>query len=298
METRTLRYFLMIAREENMTNAANLLHISQSALSRQMADLETQLHTTLFVRTNRKTVLTEDGWRLYKRANEIIDLIDKTENELQTKNNDFKENIYIGAGETKAFLLLCEVMHEMEKEYSNIHFHIYSGNTIDVMEKLEHGLLDFGLLFEKASEDKYEIIPIPISDTVGLLVKKEDKLALKEFITEEELIGLPLILSTKADTNPDSLFSLKNLKQLNRVGTYNLLYNASLMVQEGMGYALTIDGIISTENDNPLRFIPMNPKREMHTFFVWKKNQKLSKGKQLFIEKLQKSCIQLKNKKL
>ena len=286
METRTLRYFLMIAKEENMTNAANLLHVSQSALSRQMAELESQLQTTLFIRTNRKTILTEDGWRLYKRAKEIIDLIDKAENELQTNHYDFKEDIYIGAGETKAFLLLCDAMHEIEKEYPNIHFHIHSGNTIDIMDKLEHGLLDFGLLFDPVSKEKYEFISLPISDTVGLLVKREDALAQKEFITEKELVNLPLIISTH-----NSLYSpVSNLDNLNITGTYNLLYNASLMVQQDIGYALAIDNIIATEKENPLRFIPLHPKREMHTVFVWKKYQMLSKGKQLFIEKVQKFC--------
>ena len=246
METRTLRYFLAIAREENMTTAANTLHVSQSALSRQMADLENELGRQLFFRTNRQTLLTEDGMRLRQRAEEIIALIEKTEMEFASSEEEIAGEVHIGAGETKAFSLIAQAMEKTQVKYPGITFSVYSANALDVTERLEHGTLDFGLLFEPVNKERYQYLDIPYEDTVGLLVDRKNPMSQKEYITEDDLLSIPIIVSSRF--SPDTVLShvsRKNKNSLNIRGTYNLIYNASLMVEQGIGSALAIENLVS-----------------------------------------------------
>lgn len=293
METRTLKYFLAIAKEENMTKAADTLHISQSALSRQMAELEEHLGKTLFIRTNRQTLLTEDGIRLRQRAEEIIGLIEKTEKEFLSSQETITGEIHIGAGETRAFGLIAKAIKNVQTSYPGITFSIYSANALDVTERLEHGTLDFGLLFEPVNKNRYHYIEIPYADRVGLLVNRNDPLAKKEYITENELLSIPLLVSSRF--SPDTVLShisRKNMKSLNIRATYNLIYNASLMVEQGIGYALAIDGLIRTSKTDPLAFLPLKPSSQMHTVFAWKKNYMLTKAADIFLSEIRQICLQ------
>lgn len=287
METRTLRYFLAIAREENMTTAANTLHVSQSALSRQMADLENELGRQLFFRTNRQTLLTEDGMRLRQRAEEIIALIEKTEMEFASSEEEIAGEVHIGAGETKAFSLIALAMEKTQVKYPGITFSVYSANALDVTERLEHGTLDFGLLFEPVNKERYQYLDIPYEDTVGLLVDRKNPMSQKEYITEDDLLSIPIIVSSRF--SPDTVLShvsRKNKNNLNIRGTYNLIYNASLMVEQGIGSALAINNLVSVTDNDPLVFIPLMPSAKMHTIFAWKKYHMLSKSAEAFLSEL------------
>lgn len=287
METRTLRYFLAIAREENMTTAANTLHVSQSALSRQMADLENELGRQLFFRTNRQTLLTEDGMRLRQRAEEIIALIEKTEMEFASSEEEIAGEVHIGAGETKAFSLIAQAMEKTQVKYPGITFSVYSANALDVTERLEHGTLDFGLLFEPVNKERYQYLDIPYEDTVGLLVDRKNPMSQKEYITEDDLLSIPIIVSSRF--SPDTVLShvsRKNKNNLNIRGTYNLIYNASLMVEQGIGSALAIENLVSVTDNDPLVFIPLMPSAKMHTIFAWKKYHMLSKAAEAFLFEL------------
>ena len=283
MEHRTLRYFLTIAREENMTNAANILHVSQSALSRQMADLEAELGRKLFIRTNRKTMLTEDGMRLRQRAEEIVSLVEKTEMEFKASDETISGQIAIGTGETRTFSLIARAMKQTQSRFPHIHFTVYSANAVDVTERLEHGTLDFGLLFEPVNKEHYQYLSMPCADTVGLLVSKKSPLA----ITEEDLLSVPLIVSTRF--SPDTLLSAVSpavAEKLTIPATYNLIYNATLMVEQGMGAALAIEHLVHITPESPYAFIPLSPVTTMRTVFAWKKYQILTKAEEIFLNEL------------
>lgn len=287
METRTLRYFLAVAKAENMTLAANTLHVSQSALSRQMADLEIELGKKLFVRTNRQTLLTEDGMRLRQRAEEILALIDRTQTEFLSSETEISGEIHIGAGETRAFRYIARAIRQTQEKHPGITFSVYSANALDVTARLEHGTLDFGLLFEPVNKERYSYLDLPYRDTIGLLINREHPLSKKQFITEEDLLSVPLIISNRL--SPDTVLSnvsKKTLSKLHIRATYNLIYNASLLVEQGIGAALAIDGLINISEKDPLLFIPLKPQMQMQTVFAWKKNHLLSRASAVFLDEL------------
>lgn len=288
MEIKNLEFFLAVAKKENISAAAKYLHISQPSVSRQLMDLEKELGVTLFIRGNRKITLTEDGILLKKRAEEIVELIDKTKDEFKSPRSTITGNIYIGAGETYVMHLLAKIIKEIQEEYSNIKFHIFSGNADDVKERLDKGLLDFGFLIEPADITKYKAIELPAKDTWGLLMRKDSKLASKEVITPKDLWNVPLISSRQAlVTNQFSKWLKKDFNKLNVVATYNLLYNASLLVEEGVGYALTLDKLINLTPNSNLCFKKLEPTLEAKLDIVWKKTQVFSKASALFLERLE-----------
>lgn len=290
MEIRLLRYFLAVAQEESISKAADILHITQPTLSRQLMDLEKELNTKLLIRgkRNKKITLTEDGKLLKSRAQEIIELTNKTESEFLFGDKNISGDIFIGGGETDAIRVIARTIKRLSLEYPNIKYHFYSGNGEDVTEKLNKGLLDFGVFIEPIDKKEYGFIQLPQNDTWGILMRKDSDLAKKEFIEPEDLINIPLFSSRQ--------YLVKNLisgwlgfdfEKLNIVGTYNLLYNASIMVEEGLGYALCIDKLINISGDSKLCFKPLKPKLEAGILVAWTKNQPLSKIAKLFIQKLQ-----------
>lgn len=289
MEIRVLKYFLAIAQEESISKAAEVLHITQPTLSRQIMDLEVELKTKLLVRgkRNKKIVLTEDGKLLKSRAQEIVELANKTEAEFLVDEKDISGDIYIGGGESDAMRIVAKTAKKLSKKYPNIKYHLYSGNGEDVTEKLNKGLLDFGLFIEPIDKKEYGFIQLPQNDRWGLLMKKDSPLASKDYIVPADLIDLPILTSRQ--------YLVKNLisgwlgydfDKLNVVGTYNLLFNASIMVEEGFGYALCIDKLINLSGDSNLCFKPLRPKLEVGVLIAWKKNQVLSKCAKLFLEYL------------
>lgn len=195
MEIRVLRYFLAIAREGSITNAANFLHVTQPTLSRQIRDLEEELGQKFFTRGSHNMTLTAEGMILRKRAEEIISMVDKTEAEFSSMENLVGGDIYIGGGETDAIKLIAKIAKELRASYPDIHYHLYSGNSEDVTDRLDKGLLDFGILIQPADISKYDYINIPAKDTWGVVMRKDSPLASKEAIRKEDLLNVPLICS-------------------------------------------------------------------------------------------------------
>jgi DNA-binding transcriptional LysR family regulator len=288
VELRVLRYFLAVAREENITNAAESLHVTQPTLSKQLMDLEVELGKKLFIRGNRKITLTEEGLFLRKRAQEIIDLVGKTESEFNKPDENISGDIYIGGGETDAMRLIAKTVNTLQREYPNIHYHLFSGNADDVTERLDKGLLDYGILIEPVDIKKYDYLRLPATDTWGLLMKKDSPLAEFDSIRSEQLWDIPLICSRQTLVSNEIAEWLKgDYEKLNVVATYNLIYNASLMVDEGVGYALCLDKLVNTSSDSGLCFRPLEPKLKAGLVIVWKKYQVFSKANEVFLQKLQ-----------
>ena len=286
MELRVLKYFLAVAREENITRAADLLHITQPTLSKQLMDLEQEFGKKLFIRGNRKITLTQEGLLLQKRAEEIINLVSKTKKELEQSDDAISGDIYIGAGETDGFRYLIKIANKIKSEHPNIHYHISSGDIIDVLYNLDKGIIDFALVFGEVDNSRYECITLPPKDTWGVRMRKDSELADREYILPEDLYNKPIIVSRQAHRKKEfaALFG-NHYNKLNIVATHNLIYNASLMVDEGFGYAITFDKIINTENTN-LKFIPFKPAITADMHFIWKKQQIFSKASEKFLNTL------------
>lgn len=285
MEFRVLKYFLAVAREKNISKAAKSLHLSQPTLSKQLKELEEELGVTLFERGNREIRLTEEGLFLLSRGNEILNLVEKTTINLR-KDEVVTGEIYVGGGETRAMSLIAKVTKRMMDDYPEIKIYLYSGNADDVMEKLDNGLLDFGIVVNPTNKQKYKSISLPQTDKWGLLVRSNHFLAENEAITPEDLRGVPLLISQQRLVSDQiSEWFGNNLDQLHIVGSYNLLYNASLMVEEGVGCALCIDGIINTTNTS-LIFVPLKPELDASLSLIWKKNQTMSIAATKFLDKL------------
>lgn len=283
MDIRVLRYFLAVAREESISGAAESLHLSQPTLSRQLSDLEEEIGKTLFIRGSRRITLTEHGTLLRKRAGEIIDLMEKTTKELTASEESVAGDIYIGAGETEAVHYLTRAARRLQERYPEVHFHIASGDTVDVTEQLDKGLIDFGLLFGAVDEKKYNSIALPSYDVWGVIMLRDDPLAQKEFVTAKDMKGKPLIVS-RASPESGSLFG--QVISNNVVGSYSLVYNGSLMVADGLGYMLCLDKILNVTGDSLLCFRPLMPEIKAHMSVVWKKYQVFSKASQAFLSVL------------
>jgi len=289
MDVRVLRYFLAVAQEESISGAAEYLHLTQPTLSRQLMDLEEELGKKLFIRGSRRVTLTEDGLLLRKRASEIVDLMDKTESEFHEIEGDVSGDVYIGGGETAAMRLIAQTANALQERYPQIRYHLFSGNADDVMERLDKGLLDFGLLIEPVNLKKYDHIHLPANDTWGVLMRRDSPLAEKELIYPEDLWDAPLLISRQSMIEHGlSNWMRKNYDEMNIVATYNLLFNAALMVEAGVGYALCLDKLINTMDTSELCFRPMAESIEAGMHIVWKKYQLFSKASQKFLELLQK----------
>lgn len=283
MDIRTMQYFLAVIREGTISGAAEALHVAQPSLSRQMRALEEELGVTLFERGNRKIMLTEEGIVLRKRAEEMISLMQQTEDEISQVRDHTLGTIRIGAGETWAFQHIAKTATELVAEYPGIKFSIKSGDTIDLMDELEKGLLDFALIFSDPDPMIYQSLTIPAEDVYGILMRKDSPYAGYDSISIQELINEPIILSRGAQSH---FFSDELLSKANVTVTYNLLYNASVMVKEGMGYAICFDKLINTSGDSELTFVPLEPEIKIRGKLIWKKYQVLSPAVKLFIEKV------------
>ena len=291
MEIRVLRYFLAIAREGSITNAANFLHVTQPTLSRQIRDLEEELGQKLFIRGSHSMTLTPEGMILRKRAEEIISMVDKTEAEFNSMENMVSGDIYIGSGETDVIKLVAQIAYELRVSYPGIHYHLYSGNSEDVTERLDKGLLDFGILIQPADISKYDYIDIPARDIWGVVMRRDSPLAEKEVIRKEDLLGVPLICSRQAISgerrgNEFAEWFGEDFDRLDIVTTFNLIYNAAIMVEAGIGYALTIDRIVNTAESSNLCFRPLEPRLDSGLNVIWKKYQVFSSAAELFLNKL------------
>lgn len=288
MEIRVLKYFLAVAREQNISAAAQSLFLSQPTLSRQLKELEEELGKQLFIRGSRKITLTEEGLLLRKRAEEIVELMDKAEKELLGSDEQVTGEIYIGAGETNGLRLIAKAAKELQEQYPQITYRIVSGDAVDITERLDKGLIDFALLLEPVDISKYSYLKFPVKDVWGVLMRRDCPLAQKKSISPKDLQDMPLIVSRQALDGSELTQWLKSdNEQLNIVSTYNLVYNASLMVDEGLGVALCLDKIINVSGDSSLCFRPLKPRLEVGMSLVWKKYQVFSKAAEKFILKMQ-----------
>lgn len=287
MELRILRSFLAVVREQSICGAARALHITQPSLSRQIMELEEEVGGKLFERGNKKITLTEQGILLHKRAGQIMELVQKTQQEMASTGEDVSGVIYVGAGETQAFRVIATSLKDLMEQYPCIHFHLYSGNSEDVMERLDKGLLDFGLFIEPYDVTKYNCLRLPLADRWGVLMRKDSPLAALDAIRAEDLWSVPLISSRQAlDGGQLSSWLKIAPEKLRIVGTYNLLFNASLMVESGAGYALCLEGIVNISERSKLCFRPLAPALISYVDVVWKKNQIFSRPSELLLAKL------------
>ncbi|MGI6069234.1 MAG: LysR family transcriptional regulator [Blautia sp.] len=290
MELRVLNYFLAVAREQSILRAAKSLHLSQPTLSTQIRNMEEELGKQLLIRGtkgSRKVTLTEEGMILKKRAEEILNLVEKTEKEITQSDRVIAGDIYIGTGETDAVRILAKIVKELQTACPGIHYHISSGNADFVLEQLDKGLIDFGIVFSEVDTAKYNALKMPVKDTWGVLMRRDCSLAQKETISPEDLWDKPLILSHQRNQNSTLRPWLNcSMDDLNVIATYNLLFNASLLVEEGLGYAVGLDKIIYTGENSRLCFRPLEPKIEAELNIVWKKYQIFSKAAEQFITKL------------
>lgn len=287
MDIKELRYFIAVAECGSISKAAEKLFITQPNLSRQLMKLEEETGQKLLIRGNKKSELTEAGRLLYKRATEITELMDRTQSELRSDGDEVFGTVCIGGGESYAVGLIAKAAKEVSDMFPGIKFDFFSGDTDAVTEKLDKGLIDFGILIEPSNLEKYNSLRLPLTDKWGILMRKDSPLSKKEYITKEDLNGLPLLFSVHSfKKNNVTAWFCKDLDKLNVVATYNLIYNASLMVEQGMGYAVGLKGIINTSGDSTLCFRPFFPILETHLDVAWKKNGELSKASKIFLERL------------
>lgn len=288
MEIRELRYFLAVAKEQSISKAATSLFVTQPNLSRQMQNLETELGQQLFIRGTRKITLTEAGQLLKKRAEEILELYKITESELSKPITDISGDIYIGGGESYTLKFIAKVANDMLRDYPKVKFHLFSGDSGTISERLDKGLIDFGIFIEPFDLSKYNHLRLPLFDTWGVIMRKDSPLAAKDYITPQDLWDKPIIRSRQSiGKNKISEWFQKNDEELNIVATGNLLYNMSLLVEEGVGYAVSLDKIINTTGNSNLCFRPLYPKLISHLDIAWKKYQVFPKCAEIFLKCLQ-----------
>lgn len=288
MELRVLRYFLAVAREENISRAARALHIAQPSLSRQLKELEEELGKTLFLRGRRRITLTEEGLFLRKRAEEIVGLVDKTTDALTLGEGPVAGSVYIGAGETQGMRLIARAAAELGKSCPEVRLHLVSGDRGDIAEQLDKGIIDFALFVGEADSRRYEQIQLPQRDSWAALMRRDHPLAQKQAVRPGDLRGQPLLLSRQIrDGSPFLGWMGCTLSQLNVVSTHNLIYNASLMVEEGLGVAVTLEGLINTTGQSQLCYRSLSPRLEAKLFLAWKRWQSFSPAAARFLELVQ-----------
>lgn len=288
METRVLRYFLTVAQEENITRAAELLHTSQSNVSKQLAALEDSLGKRLFDRSSRKITLTEEGMFLRKRAQEIIELTDRTENDMKTFNQTISGTIHIGGIETCMMRLIGTSMLSLSKLHPQIRYDLFSGSIVELTEMLNRGLLDFALLVAPVDMQKYNYLKLPVTDTFGVLLRKDCPLAEHLSIRPEDVKDLPVwVAHQQLGANVLSSWLGRDVESLNIISTFNLITTPAMLIDNGLGMAFTFDKLVNTKGTN-LCFRPLEPKIEAELYLVWKKYDMFTKASELFLQQIQK----------
>lgn len=285
MEIRPLQYFLMVAREGTISGAAHALHLSQPSLSRQMQELERELGCKLFDRGSRRIELTEAGMRLRRRAEEIVDLVGRTEAEFLVSADTLAGEVRIGGGETPAMGLVADAVAELQSAYPLMRFSLYSGNAEDVGDRLSSGLIDFGVFVGHADLERYESLPMPAHDVWGVFMRRDDPLAERRSITADDLVDRPLIFSRQANREMQDWFR-QDIESLDVVATYNLLYNASLLARRGIGYVVSLQGIVDISEGSDLAFRPLEPALTADVHIAWKRYREFSPAASVFLDKI------------
>ena len=285
MEIRTLRYFLVVAREESFTRAAEQLFISQPTLSKQLKSLEEELGKKLFVRHSFSVELTEEGRLLRTLAEDMITLEEKIKSSIRTLEDVTGGDVYLGLPDSYQVRYVARIIKELKESYPNLHYHITSGDTLQVTDSLDKGILDFAVLVEPPNYDKYNSLMLPLADYFGLIMQADDELAKNEYITIDDLVGLPLFCSEQSWKADITRWCGNRINELKLEGSYHLPYNASMFTKEGLGYLLTFENLIDTSEKNGLVFRILKPKLECKMYLIWKKNIKLSPIAQRFLDK-------------
>lgn len=287
MELRTLRYFLAAAQEENITRAADILHVTQPTLSRQIMDLEKELGTTLMLRGKNGLTLTDEGIFFRQRAEEIVELADRLEQAFAERNVDVSGLIAIGASEAVGSRLFAKLIKKFSEKYPLVQFHLYNETADNIKNRLDKGLVDVGLLLEPVDTAKYDFIRLSQKETWGILMRDDHPLASRELITPEEIEAYPLILPLRERARAEILNWLKREeKDLQIPLSYTLLSNAALLVEEGLGCAFCLDGALAIRSSPHLRFIPIHPDHTTRSVLIWKKNHLFSPATSLFIQEI------------
>lgn len=290
MELRQLHYFLTICEEKSITKAAERLFITQPSLSKQMQNLEAELNCQLFIRGARTISLTEKGKILALRAAELIELEEKTNKELQTREDNIEGEITIGAGESASLKTLAKAAEMLVEKHSHVTFAIHSGDSTFVLDKLDKGLLDFGVVIDRGEFQRYDFLHLPLHDRWGVYMKADDALASARYLTAEQLKGKPLITSLQSlrPASPIYNFFGGKLTGLKIVAKYNLLFNATLLVQEGLGYALGLEGLAKAEKE--LAFVPLHPPIENRLDLIYRDENSLSQAAKAYLEIVRSLC--------
>ena len=286
IETRLLSYFLAIAREQNITKAAQALYVTQSTLSKQMMDLEKQLDKKLFIRGKRKVTLTEEGVFFRSRAQEILELLENTESALRADAEDLAGDITIGCAETTAMDGIARIISDFHEQHPGVQFRFYSGNADAVLYRIEKGLADMGLLLGPIRQEKYDYLNLHKKDIYGLLMPSDCELAARESVNLDQLSNLPLILSDQLFEGHQDLdwFGFSD-PFLHVVATYNLIYNATFLVERGLGYALCLANLVNTKERN-LTFRPISPELSVDLYIVTKKYRTFSPAAKAFYDRI------------
>lgn len=290
MELRVLRYFLAVAREQNISKAADALHVTQPTLSRQIMDLEDELGTPLLLRGKhtRRISLTDAGVRFYNYAAEIVQLSEKAKAELREPSEQVEGDVYIGAGESDAMRLVARTALKIRRNHPNVRYHLFSGNASLIAERLDKSLVDIGIFIGSLPQEKYAYKMLPKGDRWGILAPQDSPLAEKEHVSPADLSGVPLFVSQQAMQGSElSGWFGPDFKKLNVAGTYNLIFNASLMAEEGMGCVLGLENIVAAEgNGSRLCFVPLEPPLVASVSIAWRKSGVSSRAARLFLDEI------------
>ncbi len=287
MEIKTLQYFLEVAREENMSKAAERLHVSQSTLSKQFKALESELGRKLFIRHSFSIELTEEGMLLRRRAEDLLSMANKITREFSAMDDVIGGHIYLGCAETYQIRHLARAIRAFKQCYPDFHYHITSGDTEQVTEKLDKGLLDFAVLVEEPDEEKYHVLRLPDGDRWGLVMPADCSLSRREHVTVDDLVGLPLFCSEQGWAYDLPKWCSSRMEELTLEGSFRLAYNGSVFVRERLGYLLTFEHLVDTSESSGLAFRPLCPALEARLYIIWKKHQAFTPIAQRFIEHLQ-----------
>lgn len=286
MEIRVLRYFLEVAREGSITHAAQRLHISQPTLSKQLKDLENELGKKLFVRGSFSVHLTDEGMLLRKRAEDILDMVDKTSDEFRTLGQITGGDIRIGCAESESIRHLARCVKAVQARYPGIRVHLYSGDTDDLAERLDRGLFDFAVIAQAVDLSKYNYLAFPEADTWGVVMRKDAPLAQKKAVCIDDLLDVPLMASRQGLREDIPRLFGEKADRLNITATLNLSFNGGILAREGLGYVLTFDHLLDTSEHSELCFRPLTPPLETRLYIVWKKYQVFTPAAEVLLDEL------------
>lgn len=289
VEIRTLRYFLAVAREENMTRAAEMLHVTQPTLSKALKALEEELGKKLFTRHSFRIALTEEGALLRDRAEDLVTMADKIEKEFLSLDDITGGDLYFGLAESYQIRYLARALHLLKKQYPGLKYHITSGDTEQVTEKLDKGLLDFAVICDAPDTNKYESVPFPEGDLWGLILPADAPLARKDRIEMDDLAGLPLFTSRQGWEGDIRQWAGERFGELHLEGTFRLAYNASMFVREGLGYQLSFRNLVDVSEESGLTFRPLFPKLETKLYLIWNRYQSFTPIAERFLRQVKES---------